>query len=69
MVDWVSYERPGALVLCTLVLEPSLDLSLAHSQCQGKSHSVSWQKIVLLFKAPLENFNLLWSKPHSSPFG
>lgn len=66
VIHGVPHQRTGPLVLGSLVLEPSLDLSLCHGQGLGQELAVGREKVVLLLEPPLQHLDLGRCEPHTS---
>ena len=66
VIHGVPHQRTGPLVLGSLVLKPSLDLSLCHGQRLGQELAVGRKKVVLLLEPPLQHLNLGRREPHTS---
>ena len=67
VIDGMTNQRSRAFVLCPLVLEPRLHLSFGELKGKGEDFAIGRKKIVLLLEPLLEDLDLFWSKPHSTP--
>lgn len=66
VVDWMANQRSRAFVLCPLVLEPRLHLSLSELEGEREDLTISREKVVLLLKPSFKDLDLLRSETHST---